>query len=203
MTAHNTAPVGEPVHYSLWLVPRCPSPHDELKSVIDTTAAEVLRSCGVSCPTFEPHATVVSNWSMPLDAFVAQSNQLAAMLRSIPPYDAKLSGVRLTFRGVERGSDRYRCVFLRGDDTANSDYLSLTAEGLKQLFGTDAKLPPFTHISLLYDVPKDDTEWQRRLDLVSRIVGPVPLVVPFYALQVVQILPGRVEDWKSVATIPL
>jgi hypothetical protein len=180
--------VVEPVHCSLWLVAE-----DGQRKPIDNVVQSLAHAR--HAPVFRPHFTILSHWHQCEAEFIDRVKQFAASLKG---------PLKLTVEAVGRGHSKFQCVFLKPVSDENvQTYFDFQKSAIRFWNGVpDLRPSPFPHMSLLYDVPKDDEDWAKCVKMAEDAFAaedfPIPQTLVFDKLQVVQIDPKNVAGWYSI-----
>jgi len=171
----------KPFPYSIWLVP-CAEQRVELARMIGSLAARF------GTIPFAPHATLCSGtWGQGLPALIETVDRMAA----------QFSSQRLNVEGMSWSDRWFGFFFLRLRCEMN---LFARACGLVEGSHSPDIGP---HVSLLY---RFNAEGVDRNALREGLMGVIPSVIRFDALELVRPSTGRWEDvagWESLHTVSL
>lgn len=164
--------------YALWLIPSG-TLYEETQKIIAQLAQEF------SAPLFHPHVTLLGGISGRKDEIVSLCLKLAAVLK---PFTVNLTSMSCL-------DDFYRCLFIQVEA---SEEISIANANAVTIFGQEATIPYFPHLSLLYGNHPPEVK-----ESIIKRLGITPGREFFVDHFCLVSLAGGPQDWKIVKDFPI
>ena len=162
--------------YSLWLMPSGRL-YNQLQSLISQLNKPY------SIPVFQPHVTLVGSLSGPVETIIAQSTQLASLLK---PYEIILQRVGYL-------NEYYRCLFVHVEPTESVMDAYKNAQGILNL--PNKHYMP--HLSIMYGSLPLNTK-QKIIATIGQEFNIVFLASELHLFSTT----GTPDNWFPVASFP-
>ncbi|MHB8710621.1 MAG: 2'-5' RNA ligase family protein [Minisyncoccota bacterium] len=170
--------VGETRGHHLFLMP----PEGPLKDALRFVTASLAKTYGG--PVFEPHITLAAEIVAPVPDIMVFAEKLV-----------KRPAPRITFQGIETGTNFFKCCYLLVEDTPQLAELNRLA---RERFSITNVFKP--HLSITYGIyPADVT--RAMAAFAERALASLLIPTVFPAIEIWE-TNGPAEEWKTVSQLP-